>query len=530
MYIDLQSCHPGFPPARTRKKIDVSENLVRVTICDGATRTILARKGASLLDTLQRAGATVTAACGGRGRCKKCGVTIAGTGTRLACRHALVRDTKVALPRPARATILVDGPSRWRGGGAANALRSGRFTPARPGVESRFGLAIDIGTTTVVVYLEDLNTAGTRAIESFVNPQSVYGHDVVARIHHCMERRSGLRDLRECLIATVNESVDAMCRSTGVKRREIREAAIVGNPTMLHLFLGVNPASIALAPYKPAFTASRTTPAGRSGLRMNRRGVVHVLPGVSGYVGADITAGIACTPLVRSKAMCLYVDIGTNGEMAVGNKDGLWCCASAAGPAFEGASIGSGVGGVEGAICSFDNGRYRTIGGTKPLGICGSGIVDIVAWLLDKGIVDRTGYMETRFVVENGARTATRRNIAVTPQDIRQIQLAKAAIAAGISILLKTAGIVIDDIESLFLAGAFGASINVKSAVAIGMIPHPLRERVVSLGNAAGTGARSAVRSKKFEASVERIAAMARYVELSGREDFNEEFVGGLGF
>jgi uncharacterized 2Fe-2S/4Fe-4S cluster protein (DUF4445 family) len=263
---------------------------------------------------------------------------------------------------------------------------------------------------------------------------------------------------------------------------------------------------------------------------MNRRGVVHVLPGVSGYVGADITAGIACTPLVRSKAMCLYVDIGTNGEMAVGNKDGLWCCASAAGPAFEGASIGSGVGGVEGAICSFDNGRYRTIGGTKPLGICGSGIVDIVAWLLDKGIVDRTGYMETRFVVENGARTATRRNIAVTPQDIRQIQLAKAAIAAGISILLKTAGIVIDDIESLFLAGAFGASINVKSAVAIGMIPHPLRERVVSLGNAAGTGARSAVRSKKFEASVERIAAMARYVELSGREDFNEEFVGGLGF
>jgi uncharacterized 2Fe-2S/4Fe-4S cluster protein (DUF4445 family) len=498
-----------------------------VTIFDGAKKTFLARKGGSLLDILRKAGVSVVAVCGGKGICRKCGVTVRGTGRRLACRYTVRRDVEVAIPPHAKAFILETGRTIQ---GELSKVRRGRIAGAIASVKKQYGLAIDIGTTTVVVYLEDTAARVSVGVESFVNPQSAYGHDVISRINYCMENRNGLRCMRECLVAKVNESISALCDRTGINRDDIRRAALAGNPTMLHLFLGISPVSIAHAPFRPAFTASQQIAGRLCGLRMNKSGIAHVLPGISGYVGADITAGIASTPMPDSRGYSLYLDIGTNGEIAVGNKNRLWCCATAAGPAFEGASLACGIGGIEGALCSFHQGKYDTIGGAPPRGICGSGILDITAWLLDKGIIDASGYMKARFVVEKGAKTATGKNITVTPGDIREIQLAKAAIRAGIGILLATAGLGVDDIQNLYLAGAFGAFVNVKNAAAIGLIPRELEGRAISLGNAAGMGARNAVQSRKFEARVERIAAMATYIELSGRKDFNEAFVASMGF
>jgi uncharacterized 2Fe-2S/4Fe-4S cluster protein (DUF4445 family) len=507
------------------KKGTRDTGFVRVAISGGITKTILARKGGSLLDALRKSGAGVTAPCGGRGICRKCAVTIKNIGRRLACRHLLTNDTHVVLPPSRKAHILESGKD----------LRAVHRRASPPGnscagLKNQYGLAIDIGTTTVVVYLEDTATKASVGVESFVNPQNIFGHDVMSRIHHCMEHRNGLGDLRECLIAKINESIGVLCRRTGIQCDNIGTAAIVGNPPMLHLFMGISPVSIAHAPFRPAFTASQRITGRLCGLRMNKSGIVHVLPGVSGYVGADITAGIASTPMPDSRGYSLYLDIGTNGEIAVGNKNKLWCCATAAGPAFEGASLACGIGGIEGALCSFHGGKYHTIGGTPPLGICGSGILDLTAWLLGNGIIDASGYMKTRFVVEKGAKTATGKNIVVTPGDVREIQLAKGAMRAGIMVLLATAGLGVDDIQTLYLAGAFGAFMNAKNAAAIGLIPQELEDRVITLGNAAGMGARSAVLSRNFEARVEKVAAMATYVELSGRKDFNEAFVASMGF
>jgi|WetSurMetagenome_2_1015567.scaffolds.fasta_scaffold00334_23 uncharacterized 2Fe-2S/4Fe-4S cluster protein (DUF4445 family) len=499
-----------------------SETFVRVTVCNGVTKTVSAGKSRSLLEVLRDEGFMVTAPCGGSGRCGKCVVSIKGFGRRRACRFLVEKPLDVKLPPQPKPFILETGSAERR-----SPLRTPRRVPLN---KIRYGLAIDIGTTTVVMYLENLEAKTTIGINSFANPQSAFGNDVISRIHYCMKHTSGLDELRECLIDKVNTSISDLLRRTGVRRDGIVSAAIVGNPAMSHIFLGVNPRSIAFAPFRPRFTELQRKTGGQCRLLMNPAGLVLVLPAVSGFVGSDITAGIASTPMTDIPPYSLYLDIGTNGEIAVGNKTKVWCCSAAAGPAFEGACLDCGVGGIEGAIRSFRNGRYRTIANTKPVGICGSGIVDITAWLLKKGIADTSGYMGSRFVVESSGSTATRRNITVSPADIRQIQLAKAALAAGIRILLNTAGVSIENIEHLFLAGAFGSLMNVKNAAAIGLIPRQLKEKAVPLGNAAGAGARNAVRSARFITRITKVAALSRYVELSGREDFNEEFVKAMGF
>jgi uncharacterized 2Fe-2S/4Fe-4S cluster protein (DUF4445 family) len=529
-----------------KKKGTGRNALVKVTIRGRSTTTVLARRGDVLLDVLRKAGAVVFAPCGGKGICKKCRVEIAEEGAPFACKHLLRRDVEVVLPTHGRARIVESARGKPRAvepcTGIDATCTRGRITVSYKGrrictfqgkprdAQDRFGLAIDIGTTTVVVYLEDLASGSTVGTKSFVNPQTAYGYDVIARIQYTVEHRRGLRVLRGSLLSGINEAVRHLRKETGVGHGAIYTAAIAGNPTMLHIFLGKDPFPISHAPYTPVFTIAHDTTGKACGLRMNPRGVVRVLPSVSGYIGADVTAGIASTPMTDSKKFSLYLDIGTNGEMAVGNREVLYCCSTAAGPAFEGAALECGIGGIEGAICSFADGRYATIGNCPPAGICGSGIVDCVAWLLAKGIIDRSGYMETNYVLEKSERTAAGRDIVITPSDVRKIQLAKAATRAGIRILLKGAGIKIDAIGTLYLAGAFGTFMNVKSAASIGMIPLELQNRVVSIGNAAGTGARLALRSVVFEDSVRKIAAMARYLELSGREDFSEEYISSMGF
>ena len=509
-------------------------------------RVLKARKGDRLLDVLRSAGAEVYSPCGGNGRCGKCLVTIRGKGIRLACHYLLEHDIELALPKHEAAliveseqmlqkTITLDcGIEKICKNGIVTVSYKGRSLwpsiKSSPETDKLYGIAVDIGTTTVVVFLQDLTSGKTVGVESFINPQAAYGHDVISRIHHTMEHTGGLAGLRAMLAAGINEAIDALCRRTGISNRNIFKTTVAGNPTMLHFFLGKNPSSIACAPYKPLFTEAQQTTGNECGLCMNPAGVVQVLPSISGFVGADVVAGIATTPFVDTDGFSLYIDIGTNGEMAVGNREKMFCCSTAAGPAFEGATLHCGAGGVEGAICSFADGRYTTIGGCAPVGICGSGIVDIVAFLLENEIIDHNGYMDEAYRIEQKERTATGEDIVLTPRDVREVQLAKAAIRAGVTILAKSAGISLDAVETVYLAGAFGNFMNIANSTAIGLIPKQLADKVVCVGNAAGYGARLALCSVDFEESLGRIAAKAHYIELSGRNDFNEEFVKEIEF
>ena len=385
--------------------------MIKVTIRNGAgDDVVLGREGDSLLDVLQKSGKPVFAPCGGRGICGKCMVPIAGLGRRQACRHVLSKDIEISMPAAGQACILessfgaqkqVDdrsGIEKSCDNGVCTVKYKGAVIDrykVMPG-ESRgqYGVALDIGTTTVVAYLEDLRFGTTVDVASFINPQTGFGHDVISRIHYVMNHDRGLETLRNVLVSGINSAMDALQNRTGVQSGDIYKMTVVGNPTMLHCFCRIDPSPIAQAPHRPAFFAGRTMTAEDCGVYMNPKGVVEVLPLISGFVGADVVAGIASTPLADSDGFSLYIDIGTNGEMACGNRDIIFCCASAAGPAFEGATIRCGAGGVSGAICSFYEGVYATIGAAPPIGICGSGVVDITALLLNKGEIDKSGCMD----------------------------------------------------------------------------------------------------------------------------------------
>jgi len=311
--------------------------------------------------------------------------------------------------------------------------------------------------------------------------------------------------------------VEAFLAEQGLENKNIEKVVVAGNTTLLHLLLGEDPVPIALAPFTPKCTSRQVRKGSLSGLKINPDDQLITLPCLSAYVCSDIIAGLAVLkPLYLNY---LFVDIGTNGEIALVKGDTVYSCSAAAGPAFEGANLSCGMAAVTGAISVFsDAGVFQVIGNAEPSGICGSGIVDIVAYLVRKGIVDETGFLNESFVIHPG------RNIMVTRQDIREIQLVKSAICSGIRILMKRAGMGFEDIGALFLAGGFGNYININSAIDIGLLPSELENRIFAVGNSAGIGAMQNLRSDEHERRMVRILENSRYVELSEAEDFPEEF------
>ncbi len=506
-----------------------------------------ASAGERLLDALRRAGLELDTPCGGKGTCHKCGVEIEGQGMVLACRYHVEHDIELRLPAAGKHLILESreaelkpvklqsGLSIARAGAGRVVSYEGKKLASQPdggdtGKPSLLGIAVDIGTTTVVVYLEDLAAYALVDAASFLNPQSQHGSDVISRIHHVIEDPSGLDRLKSLIIGGINSAIEELCSRNTLEPGNLYKATVVGNTTMLHLLCGVNPSSIAFAPFMPAFVEAKTLTSKEIGLSANRAAVVKILPSISGYVGADVMAGIAATPIPQSDSLSLYIDIGTNGEMAIGNRERILCCSTAAGPAFEGARIRCGTGGIEGAINHYSAGTYSTIGGGAPVGICGSGLVDIVATLVRDSVIDMSGYMEKDFVVERKDRTASGRDIVLAPSDVREVQLAKAAIRAGIEILMKEAAASYSSVERVYLAGAFGNYMNVDSAAAIGLLPAALAGKVVQAGNSAGKGARLALRSLEFEEEVRRLVECSSYIELSMRGDFNDAYVNAMMF
>ena len=423
-----------------------------------------------------------------------------------------------------------------------------------------YGIAVDIGTTTVAAYLTDIASGKNIDVVSGLNAQEAFGADVISRINYTMTHPSGLRLLSERILDQIDMMILTLATRNEIEPSHIYTVVLTGNTTMLHLALGLPPENIASSPFISVTTESHTIPARELGLSIAPGGQVNVLPSISGYVGADIVAAVLAGGIAESDPLCLLIDIGTNGEIVLGNRERLIACSPAAGPAFEGAHVKSGVGGIAGAVNmvteSGNSLSFTTIAEAPPLGICGSGIVDLLALLLRSGIVDETGRMLSRdeaarlpgppsagildrliesdgepaFLLVPEAESSVGSPIMLSQKDVREIQLAKAAIAAGIDTLVLRLGVRMEDITTLYLAGGFGSYIHKASAVGIGLLPGELHDRIRVIGNAAGKGALMTLLSHRRQGQCESIRRMTEYIELSSSPEFQEAYIDRMMF
>jgi len=410
-----------------------------------------------------------------------------------------------------------------------------------------WGAAVDIGTTTVTVCLVNLLTGEMVARAADYNAQIGRGEDVISRIVYA-SKGQGLVELQRLVRETINLVLARACRRGDVDPRQVHKVTVAGNTTMLHLLLAVPPEPIRLTPYIPTVNHWPTVRAEELGLAVHPQATVDCLPGVASYVGADITAGMISTGACDAKALTLFLDIGTNGEMVLGDCDWLISCACSAGPAFEGAGVRNGMRATEGAIeevwisAQTYEPTYRVIGDTRPRGLCGSGLILLLAEMFITGVVDkggnfnfdlptervREGRRGGEYVVAWGSDTEHGRDIAITKVDIDNLLRAKAAIYAGFSVLARSVGLELSDAEQVLIGGAFGQYINVEKAIQIGLLPDLPWERFQFLGNTSVRGSYMALLSREMRNAVAEVADRMTYLELSADNSFYEEFTSAL--
>jgi len=410
-----------------------------------------------------------------------------------------------------------------------------------------YGLAVDVGSTKIAAYLLDLNEGKVVATASAPNPQIPYGEDIISRVSYASKGEKNLKQLQGVVIACINKLLHETCEKAGVNLSEVYDAVLVGNTVMHHLFLGISPRFVALSPYPPAVSSSLSVRAKDIGLKANPAANVYVPPNVAGFVGADAVADVLATEICKSKPLSIMIDVGTNTEIVLGNDQRTISCSCASGPAFEGGHIEFGMraepGAIENVYVDVSNLEpgFKTVGDARPRGICGSGIVDAVAAMLKSGIINRYGLIDTKLtsprIRKNGVpqyvlswkeENDVGHDIAVTQRDVQEIQLAKAAIYSGATILMKHLHVEPREIQKVFLAGAFGTYVDPQSAVIVGMYPDVPLERVHFVGNAAGSGARMALLSREVRENSDRIARQIDYVELAADRSFQREFTEAL--
>jgi uncharacterized 2Fe-2S/4Fe-4S cluster protein (DUF4445 family) len=430
-----------------------------------------------------------------------------------------------------------------------------RLIDLRPGLELNeaplWGAAIDIGTTTVTVWLVDLVSGAVRAQVSQYNQQISRGEDVVSRIIFASKNGGG-EQLRALVLGTINELLELACKrvksETPVRPQDILKATVVGNSTMTHLLLGIPPESIRLAPFVTAVNLVPSQTAGQIGLNIHPDGTVDCLPGVASYVGADISAGVLSSGVDSTEKVTLFLDVGTNGEIVLGSREWLVTCACSAGPAFEGAGVKHGMRATKGAIedvwinpDTFEP-TYRVIGGVKPRGLCGSGLIALLAEMFLTGVIDKGGNLDAgrdtrrirqgehgwEYVIAWGPETDEGRDIVITRVDIDNLLRAKAAIYAGFTVLAASVGIPMDWIEQVLIGGSFGKYINVEKAIQIGLLPDLPWERFQFLGNTAVRGAYLALLDYRARERVQEIASRMTYIELSADNTFYDAFMSAL--
>jgi uncharacterized 2Fe-2S/4Fe-4S cluster protein (DUF4445 family) len=401
--------------------------------------------------------------------------------------------------------------------------------------------------------LIDLTNGATLGALSALNSQAPSGADVIARVSYTMEHEEGVKTLQARIATTINDLVDQLIAATHVDRRHIYECVAVGNATMMHLFFGIDPAPIAVYPFITALKESFTARAADVNLNLHPNARLFTLPHIGAYVGADIVSGVLATGLVRNEDdhIRLYIDVGTNGEIVLGSRNRALATAAPAGPAFEGAQIKCGMraseGAIEGVRITENDVELQIIGGKgKAAGLCGSGLVDVAAQLIKRGLVESSGRLisaveardrgipeslASRLInVEGIASFLLADGIVITQQDIRALQFAKAAIAAGVKVLMAQMKICEDDLHEVLLAGSFGSYINPENARTIGLVPNVPVERIAAVGNTALEGAKMCLLSFREREAVNTLIDFVEYVELSGDETFNDIFVEMLAF
>ena len=412
--------------------------------------------------------------------------------------------------------------------------------------EACYGVAFDVGTTTVVGTLMNLRTGMAEAVRSTLNGQAPFGADVISRISHAMAGSAALLELQAAVRQSMNGILGELYTEAGVAREQVYEAVVVGNATMLHLLLGIDPTPISMVPFTPAFHGPLDLEARDAGLEIHRNGRVQTLPLIGAYVGADIVSGLIATGLGREDRLRLFVDVGTNGEIVLGSSRRILATAAPAGPAFEGSQIACGMRATEGAIEGVtlsDRVELQVIGGdVRPRGICGSGLVDTVAQLRLCGLLDASGRMRSkdeapehplsdRLITVDGVRAfLLAEDVYLSQRDVRELQFGKGSIASGIKVLMDELGVTPGEIEEVLLGGSFGSYLNPESARVIGLVPPVDVDRILSVGNTAGEGAKMTLLSFRERQVAFELPDQVEYVELSARADFNESFLAVLQF
>jgi len=433
-----------------------------------------------------------------------------------------------------------------------------RLLAVEPGntTDVLYGVAFDIGTTTVVAKLIDISSGHTVAVTSALNPQKAYGDDIVSRVNYCIEHQNGLEILHRSIIRLLNDLITEACNKVGVSPQQVYKLTVVGNTVMNHLALKVDPQHIAFMPYTPVVRGPLTVSTKELGIKTNENGVAYFLPNLGCFVGSDITGVLTVLNLEESDEIQLAVDIGTNGEMVLGSRKRLLTSSSPAGPAWEGAYITWGMRAARGAIERIEvdesGVQFKVIGNVEPIGICGSGLLDIVAGLVRVGIIDKSGRIlsaesiptqlspeVTRRIVSSTNNDVYNFEIAgidkgksmlLTQKDVREVQLAKGAIAAGVKILMKELNITPENIAHIYIAGAFGNHVRGEDAVAIGLLPPVPIEKIQFIGNAACSGAEMVLVSKEARQKAEHLAQIVDYVEIANDPEFQNIFAESMLF
>ena len=473
-------------------------------------RNISVPAGTKLLDALRENSIYLDAPCGGNGTCGKCKVVVGGAEM-LACKTMVDRDMTVILPQVASVCTLQD-----------SAIENESSISSEEG----YLLAFDIGTTSVVCALLDREGGALLAKSSMLNPQVAYGADVIARIQAALAGK--LEPLTQLVRCAMTDLLQIVCDEANILPKDICVVSIVGNPAMQQLLLGIDPENLSKVPFAPVLTKAKTVPC-ESILSACNNAELLIIPDIAGFVGADTVGCLLATKLYEKEDLTLLVDIGTNGEMVLGNKDRMIACATAAGPALEGANISCGMRATAGAIDHvwIENEKilYSVIDDGAAKGICGSGLVDAVAVGLELGVVNKRGKILTEDHILRLTDT-----VCLTQEDIRQVQLAKGAIQAGIFLLAEQMGVEVEAIQKVQLAGAFGSFVDSKNACRIGLLPDELSDKIEGIGNAALEGAKMLALDGALLPFTQELAEKVEFVELASLPSFPKTFAKAMLF
>ncbi len=460
-------------------KVRLNNNLIEVA------------DGVILSDILIKSGENLPHLCGGKGTCKKCLVSVNGK-EELSCQYKVKSDIDVVFPE--NYDIYSE----------TGVIESSEIT-------ENCCFCLDIGTTTLALALVSLDKKEIIKVKTATNPQVAFGGDIITRIEYC--NKNGVSDLQKRLIDTIDILISEF------EIEKVKTMFVSGNTTMLHIFFGIDPSSMGVAPYTPVFLNTKEINGDEIGL--NRIKNVVSLPCISAFVGADLVAGVNYAGFPEENKYNLIIDLGTNAEIVLYKKNNVYCTSAAAGPCFEGGNITNGMSATDGAIYTYsDSGEYKTISNKEPQGICGTGLVNIIAILLKNGVIDETGYMEKEeFFITEGVK--------LTQNDIRQFQLAKSAVYSALQAILEKKAISFTDIQNAFISGGFSAKINIDNSIALGLISNELKDRITVLNNSSLLGT---VKYACEQNDLSIYTQNAEYIDLSTNPGFMDLFIENMEF